>query len=365
MTAAEVIRMRLNNQELLSAQYSKPEDVVQWMAAVQAQDYAGAKWAVGCRMRVAKDKDVDVALDEGRILRTHVLRPTWHFVLPDDIRWMIELTEPRITAFSAKYMRDAGLDQTLFTKTNKIIGKALEKEGHLTKQELGEILKRSRIDTTDLRLTYILFRAELDCIVCSGPRKGKQMSYALLEERAPQARRLTKEEALHELALRYYTSRGPATVRDFIWWSGLSAGDARHAVDLINSAMNKIELNGESYFFSPQSVLPSRLGSVSHLFPAWDEYTVAYKDRTLVVDPEFEQESGNGIFNSNIVTKGKVIGSWKREIKKDKVLINLMYFDSPSQSVMSSINKVATRYGKFIDKEAVTAIVKRKAALKK
>src|SRR5690606_5117870 len=173
-----------------------PEDVIQWMAAVQAQDYAGAKWAIACRMHNAKESDLDNALDEGRILRTHVLRPTWHFVLPDDIRWMIELTEPRITAFSAKYMRDAGLDQSVFNKTNRIISKALEKEGHLTKQELGEILKRSRIDTSEQRLAYILFRAELDCIVCSGRRKGKQMSYALLDERAPKARKLKKEEAL-------------------------------------------------------------------------------------------------------------------------------------------------------------------------
>ena len=364
MTAAEIIRMRLQNQQLLKSEYSKPEDVVRWMTAVQAQDYAGAKWALGCRMQLSKDSDVDAALDEGRILRTHVLRPTWHFVLPDDIRWMIELTEPRISAFSAKYMRDLGLDKKVFTKTNKIIVHALEKEGYLTKQELGDILKASRVDTADLRLTYILFRAELDCLVCSGPRKGKQMTYSLLDERAPAARKLKKEEALYELAIRYFRSRGPATVKDFAWWSGLSAGDARAAGELVNKELNSIDFLGETLFFSPESYLPARLGNISHLFSAWDEYTVAYKDRSLVVDPAFEKESGNGIFNSNIAIKGKVIGSWRREIKKESVHINLNYFDTPSHTVVSSVQKVAAIYARFIDKEPTVKIVKSKSVRK-
>lgn len=192
MTENDVIKIRLKNQHLSNQSFTNAVDIVRSLGAVQAQDYAGAKWSLATRSVGITEDEIDKSFDAGHILRTHVLRPTWHFILPDDIRWMLELTEPRITASSAKYFSDAGLDKTAFKKTNRVLVKALEKQAFMTKKEIGDALQRGGIDTHDLRLTYIIIRAELDQLICSGPRRGKQMTYALMDHRAPNARVLKR-----------------------------------------------------------------------------------------------------------------------------------------------------------------------------
>lgn len=354
--------MRLYNQHLLGSAFEKSEDLVGWMCAVQSQDYAGAKWAVASRLTKSTEQAIDEAVDNGHILRTHVLRPTWHFVLPKDIRWMVELSEPRIAALSAKYMRDLQLDSKVLKKASRVITKVLEKEGHLTRNELGDQLKLSRIDTSDLRLTFILFRAELDCLICSGARKGKQQTYALLEARAPSAKRLTKEEALHELATRYFVSRGPASLKDFTWWSGLSAEDARKAVALVQSELDAAVFGKETYFYKSPNGPLTLPRTFCHMLPAWDEYTVAYKDRSFVIDAAFEADAGHGIFNPNVMVNGKLAGIWRREIKKEKVIINLEYFTKPSHTVANSVIKTAHRYATFIEKDPEIIVKIKKGA---
>lgn len=349
----DIIRLRLHNQQLTQISHDNAIDLMQWMGAVQAQDYAGAKWALGCRLKNGADEDLDTLVDKGQILRTHVLRPTWHFVLPEDIRWMLELTEPRITAFCLKYFKDFQLDKTVFKQSNRTIGKALQRGEHLTKKELGAALQKVGIATNDLRLTFIILRAELDQLVCNGARQGKQFTYALLESRAPKAKILKKDEALAALAKRYFTSRGPATLKDFTWWSGLAAGDARTAFELVQRDFDSDTIHGQLYLFSEPATTARKKST--HLLPAWDEYTVAYKDRSLVIDPAFVDKAGNGIFNYNIVSDGHVIGSWKRVIKKDKVMMDLNYFTTPSQAVTKAVLSAAKRYAKFVGKELEVA----------
>jgi hypothetical protein len=351
MTSQDILRLRLSNQRLTAPTQDDAVALVRWMGAVQAQDYAGAKWALGCRLKGVSDVALDEMIDNGDILRTHVLRPTWHFVLPEDIRWMMTLTEPRITAFGAKYFRDLELDKKLLNRSNRIITKALEGGDHLTKKEIGALLEKNKIATNDLRLTFIIIRAELDQLVCNGARRGKQFTYALLEARAPKAVQLKKDEALTALAQRYFLSRGPATLKDFTWWSGLSPVDARAAVESVKSQFDQETVGGQLYLYASSAIKPASV-SGAHLLPAWDEYTVAYKDRSLVIDPEFSAKAGNGIFNFNIVWKGQIIGAWKRTVKGDKVIVDLNYFRTPSPAVAKKVSSVTNHYAKFLNKKA-------------
>lgn len=352
MTENDVIRMRLQKQHLSKPIFKDPAEIVGWLGAVQAQDYAGAKWSLATRLDGITDEEIDKAFDAGYILRTHVLRPTWHFVLPEDIRWMLELTEPRITAYSAKYFRDVGLDKATFKRTNNIIVKALEKKESLTKKELGDVLQKARINTDDLRLTFIIIRAELDRLICSGPRRGKQMTYALLDHRAPHGRVLKKDEALSELATRYFKSRGPATDKDFGWWSGLSAADVRKAIDIIRTDLVNVELNGQTYhLMSPDGGQILKKPQV-HLLPSWDEYTVAYKDRSLVIDPRFQSVSGHGIFSPIIVVDGKIKGTWRRELKSSSLDFEIRYFAPLSKASRDKVISTAKVYASFLNRKA-------------
>ena len=223
-----IAHQRLHNQRLSSTDFKRPDEVVKWLGAVQAQDYHGAKWALAQRMQGATDARIEKAFTDGAILRTHVMRPTWHFVAPADIRWMLKLTAPRVNAASRYNYRKLELDDAFFHKSNKALARALRGGKQLTRDELRKAVGHVGVATNDLlRFSHILLRAELDGVICSGPRKGKQFTYALLDERTPKSRILARDEALAELTLRYFTSHGPATLQDFVWWSGQATSDAR------------------------------------------------------------------------------------------------------------------------------------------
>ena len=350
MKPQDIIALRLHNQELLKHSFTKPADLVRWLGAVQSQDYAGAKWGLANRLKNPVESKIEDEINNGEILRTHVLRPTWHFVLPEDIRWMIELTEPRISAFSAKYFRDLNLDKTVLKRSNKIIAKALQAGKHFTRKELGEALEKAGIATNDLRLTHITFRAELDQIICSGAKRGKQFTYALLDQCAPNAKRLQHDEALAELSLRYFRSRGPATMKDFTWWSGLSPIDSKRGIEIIKSQLGSCVVDEQTYFFSPSPSYPNKKSTI-YMLPSYDEYTVAYKDRSLVIDPAFEDQAGHGIFNPNIVVNGQVKGSWRRELNGEKIIVEVQYFSPVGSNVHQSVSSIAKRYARFFGKE--------------
>ena len=252
MNDSEILRLRLHNTGLSHSPFKSADDAVSHSGAVQAQNFAAAKWALGLRIKNSTDEDIEKAFNEGTILRTHVMRPTWHFVVPEDIRWMLELTAPRVKTVLAHYNRKLELDDALFAKSNAAIVKALQGHTYLTRQELKTILTNIGIETNVQRLAHIIMWAELDGLICSGPRRGKQFTYALLEERVGKAKKLSREQALAKLALNYFTSHGPAQLKDFSWWSGLTVKDARDALDLIKSKLNQATLDGKTYWFSTQ-----------------------------------------------------------------------------------------------------------------
>lgn len=295
MTNSDLVFARLHNQRLSSTKFTQPVEVVRWFGAVQAQDFNAAKWALALRIRKATDASVEEAFNKGQILRTHIMRPTWHFVAPEDIRWLLQLTAARVNQRCGPNYRKFELDAVVFKRSNKIFTKALQGGKHLTRPALKSMLKADGIDVTDpVRLAHVLLRAELDGVICSGPRIGKQFTYALLEERAPATKTLNRDEALAELTRRYFASHGPATLQDFVWWSGLTVEDARRGIAQVGTPRAAR---------TKQSSLNS-----AHLLPAFDEYFVAYKDRQMTVG----SLSTWDVLGPTFIIDGIAAGTWKR-----------------------------------------------------
>jgi hypothetical protein len=286
--------------------------VVARLCAVQAQDYAGARWALGLRAKGPCDADVEQAFDAGKILRTHVLRPTWHFVVPADIRWMLALTAPRVRAVSAYYDRQHGVDARALRLSRKVFERALRGGRHLTRPQLASALEGAGVSAAGPRLAHLMLHAELDALVCSGPRQGKQFTYALLEERVPRVKELARDEALAELAHRYFSSHGPATLRDFVWWSGLTTRDARAGIGMA-SALDHESVDGRAYWFVPSRATRRSVSPSVHLLPNYDEYVIAYKDRDVILDPTRPSRRGPlDPFAHLLMIDGRLRGTWKR-----------------------------------------------------
>jgi DNA glycosylase AlkZ-like len=353
MTNLDIARQRLYNQLINHTTFEKPEDVVRWLGAVQAQDYAAAKWAVGLRLQGTTDDDIEQAFAGGAILRTHLLRPTWHFVSPADSRWLLALTAPRVHAVNAYWYRKLELDDAIIMNSNAVLAKALQGGKQLTRPELVSVLQQAGIATDDLqRFTYIMMRAELDGIVCSGARRGKQFTYALLDERALQTRTFDRDEALTEFARRYFTSHGPATLQDFVWWSGLTVVDARAGLEMVASQLMHEVVEGQTYWFSTSTPLAFELSQSIYLLPNFDEYTVGYTDRSAVFDVSdlTKFDARGNVLNPTIVLDGRVVGTWKRTIKRDTVMVTPSLFAPLNEVETRSFIESANRYGAFLDR---------------
>jgi hypothetical protein len=322
----DIARLRLANQELLDPPVRDPVDIVRRLGAVQSQDYAGGKWGIGLRGRGLTDAAVEQAVIDGTIVRTHVLRPTWHFMAAADARWMLGLTGARVLAGNASYCRRLGLDEPVFRKSAKILTKALEGGKYLTRTELGAALKRGGIDPSyEQRLAYFMMRAELDALIVSGPRRGKQFTYALFDERVPAASPMPRDEALAELARRYFTTRGPATIHDFSWWSGLTVADAKRAAELAGPDLKTLEVDGIAYRWFERST-PPPTEPIVHLLPNYDEYFIGFKNRSAIgkVVKQFSLLPGNPMFMAHLVMlDGQLIGGWKRSQAEKSATVDM------------------------------------------
>jgi hypothetical protein len=342
------ISLRLRNQKLARPELRRPEDVVAWLGAVQSQDYPGAKWALGLRMNGVTDADVDRAFDDGRILRTHFLRPTWHFVAPADIRWMLALSGPRVNATNAHYYRKVGLDDRTLARCLAAVERALEGGKSLTRQELRSVLEKAGLQSAGMRLAYVMMRAELDGVVCSGPRRGKQFTYALLDERVPRARSLDRDEALAALAKRYFSSHGPATLRDYVWWSGLTTKDARAGIEMAKPALEQKNLNGLTYWHAPSKSLVRRTSSSVHLLPNYDEYLIAYKDRGATASP-LPSPKAFDAYGHFFIVEGRLLGTWRRTIGPTRGSVTVSPLRALARSERRDLDAEVARLGKFLN----------------
>jgi len=351
MPIADVTRRRLQNERLIGAPFEKPEDVVQWLGAVQAQDYPGAKWGIGQRVKDCVDATVEQAYTSGKILRTHVMRPTWHLVIPADIRWMLEISAPRVKATMATYDRQLELDNNVYKRTNAAIVKALQGGAHLTRKELGDALEAAGIAARGQRLGHIVHRAEIEALICSGELQGKQHTYALLEERAPGAKTLPRDEALVELTRRYFTSHGPALAQDFAWWSGLTVADAKAGLEMASQHLLREVVDGKPYWFSPSPATAGLKDPTVHLLPNYDEYLIAYRDHSASLGeslPSGATALYDMLSRHIVVLNGRVAGGWRATMEKSGVRIQTNLPVALGAAQEKALRAAAAAYGRFL-----------------
>ncbi|HEX9091831.1 MAG TPA: winged helix DNA-binding domain-containing protein, partial [Anaerolineales bacterium] len=310
--------MRLTSQQLFETKCTTPKELLSWMVAMQAQDFPMARWAIGARVIGTIDLDVLTALDEAKVIRTHLLRPTWHFVAAEDVYWLLELTAPQIKSSQKARERQLELTETVYAKCNSVIENSLKDVDYLTREQLLDAIQRAGMAIDQNRSAHLLMRAEVDQVICNGPMKSGKLTYALLARRVPKIKRLTKEEALANLAQRYFYSRCPATQQDFAWWSGLPAGDVRQAMDLVRANFQPEKIRSHTYMIPNDLPTLSRRKLSAHLLPSFDEIIVSYNERSVVIPPELETHmkeiSDRGVFRPVIVVNGQVAGIWKRTI---------------------------------------------------
>jgi hypothetical protein len=334
MTSQDIAVRRLFSQQIAGGRFAEPAGLVKWMGCVRAEDPAGARWSIGARIAGSTDDSIGMAFKEGLILRTHVLQPAWHFIAPDDIHWMLALTAPRLKAFNRSLYRSLGLDDIVLKKSKQIIARALKK-GRLTRRELLAYLKEAKCPADDLGLRLLLMDAELDGLICSGSKDGRQFMYTLLEQRIPRTQHFDRVEAIAELTKRYFRSRGPATVYDFTIWSGLRPAEVRSGMEMNKHWLTCEVVNGQEYWFDPSDKAPDQTLSL-HLLPAFDELVVGY--------------ANNGIFKPTVVIDGLTSGTWAQVLEKHTVAIEVSTPVKQSRALSAAIRREAERYSAFLGK---------------
>jgi hypothetical protein len=349
MNHSEMCKLRLANQQLLGSNFKTATEMVGWFGAVQGQEYAYTKWGLGLRLPHLNDADIEQELEEGRLLRTHILRPTWHLLAAGDIRWMMMLSAPRVHQVNGFMYRQTGMDRALLRRCTDLIAKALEGHRHLTRHELQATLAQAGIQAEGPRLAYAVMYAELEAIICNGPRRGKQHTYALIDERVPAAPAKTREEALAELTRRYFLSRGPATAKDFSTWSGLTVADCKKGIDLFRPELYSEKMEGNEYFyFKNRPALGVEPSGALHLLPIYDEYIMGYKDRSayLKLTENIEPKPNFAFFNT-IVLDGQIVGTWKRVFQNKSIEFEYEFFQPLAQEQQLLFNQSVERFGRF------------------
>lgn len=350
---------RLHAQRLTGEHFKSPLDAVRWFGAVQSQDYGGAKWALGQRTFGTTDAELDRLFDEGSILRTHVMRPTWHFVLPEDIRWLVDLTGSRIRIGLAGRHRELGIDEKVVARARAAFIRALSGGRDLTRAELGDALRAARVSPEGQRLPHLITLAELDGLIVSGPRRGKEFTYALLEERVCKVRVLERAEALAELTRRYFVSHGPAQLQDFVWWSGLTMADARSGIARAGRALEREAIDGRDYWFGAGARTAPVGSATAHLLPNYDEYTVGYRDRAAIMHPNVPFEPSLFSFGSilsNVLTiDGRVRGAWRRASARGGVRVELRVLEPLRPHAVAAVEKAVRLMGRFLQRPVEVA----------
>lgn len=350
MDLAAIARHRMRSQRVWGPASKDANDALRWLTAAQAQELPYAKWSLGQRTTGATRTALDRAFDDGKILRTHILRPTWHFVAPQDLRWLMRLSGPRVNAWNARRYRELGLDAKTLTRTNDVIADAIA-ERHLTRRELATVLARKRIDTDGQRMAYIMARAELDSVVCSGAMNGKQQTYALFDERVPAKKGPDGEAALAELARRYFTVRGPATLKDFVWWSGLATRDARTAISSVERDFETLVHDGRTYWFGEASS-PQRPSASARadLVQCYDETIISYTESrkdVLAASGRLAVPLSVDGFMHAILYDGRLLGRWRVATRREGIAVETQIERRLTAAQREAVDEAIDRYRRF------------------
>ncbi len=350
MNLEDVAKLRLINHNIAYSVIKEPGEVVSSLSAIQAQNYQAALWAIGIRSKEVTLPEVESAIAKRVIVRIWLLRGTLHFVAAADVRWMLKLLGPQIIASSAGRHRQLKLDEATFVRAEELFVEALQ-NGHLTRDEMFKVLEKGGISPEGQRGYHILWYASLRGLICFGPQKGKEQTFALLNQYVPKGKSMKQEEALGELAYCYFSSRGPAVLEDFAWWSGLKLCDAKIALEAASPRLRSEAIEGKKYWMPQSTPENGKELATAFLLPAFDEYILGYSDRTFTLEqPHFKKAvSNNGIFYPTIIFNGKVVGTWKRTFKKSNIDIMLSPFKTLTQTQRSSIALAAKHYSRFME----------------
>jgi hypothetical protein len=350
LTLSEIARYRLVNQQLTDSKLRTPVEMAEWFCAVQGQEYAQTKWGLGLRLPHLKDRDIERDIDEGKILRTHLLRPTWHLVSAENIRWLLALTAPRVHAANAYMYRKTELDSKIFNRCIDILIRILQGGRQLTRDEINNEFARNKIAAQSHRLSYIMMYAELEKIICSGSRRENQFTYALLDERVKPGKTITGDEALALLAARYFKSRGPATVHDFSTWSGLTLTECKRGLAMLKDRLETIIAEDTEYYVFSDAVFHKGTARNVQLLPVYDEYIMGYKDRSAILT--YQQSLGSEFNYMNdcmIIYDGQIIGTWKRAIKNKKIELNYDFFTELTRARKKGFDEAIYKFSQFYE----------------
>ncbi|MTI86935.1 MAG: winged helix DNA-binding domain-containing protein [Balneolaceae bacterium] len=353
MTLSDIAAIRLKHQQITGEQVSSPEAVLSHLGAAQAQDYRMVKWAIGLRIPGSTLQSIEQAIAEGRIIRSHLLRPTWHFVSADDYRWILKLTAPRIEVAMRHRHKHLGLTPKRIAKSHRVMEDVLSNDECLLRKELVARLEDAGFENKDNLASHLLLRAEIDGIICSGPTKDKYHTYTLMDKQVPDTPTPDKDEMLERLARRYFNSHGPATLNDFKWWSGLTKTSARKAIQMIEHDFESIEIDSETFWF-PGTLSDFSAPVKAFLLPAFDEYLVSYKSRYRIIPDDIHRKkaiSNNGIFRPVILVNGKIKGLWKWILGDETIHIQARYFNQPNTDEKALVEGAAQSLADFMEKE--------------
>ncbi|QRR03351.1 winged helix DNA-binding domain-containing protein [Dyadobacter sandarakinus] len=356
MKIDDILQIRLANQQIARTTFQSPAEVVSWMLAMQAQDFAGAKWSVALRLPACREQDVDDAIAARTIIRTWPMRGTLHLLAADDARWMLKLLAPRMIARAAGRYRQLELTEKVFSDSIDALSAAMDGRKVLTRSEVYQVLEKSGISTSGQRGIHIIGHLSQTRVLCHGPHQEKQPAYVLMDDWLPATKDIAGEEALATLALRYFTSHGPATIQDFIWWTGLTVKEARLALHLVTQELESIAVDDQTFWMG--QLVPAASGNAVYMFPGFDEYMLGYTNRGLMVPGEHLAEivpGNNGMFMPTIVINGQVAGTWRRTIRKDTVIIEPKLFKAISSANRKLLISAAQKYGSYLDKKVVMA----------
>jgi hypothetical protein len=352
---AHIASQRLAGQGFYAPKLRSPEAVVAWLGAIQAQDYAGVKWSIGLRLPGCNDDDVEQAIASQAVVRTWVMRGTLHFVAAEDARWLLTLLGPRVIAKNERRYRQLELDEATLARSNEILVRALQNFRQLDRAALRDILEEEGISTAGQRLFYMLQRAALDRLICQGTAPKNNPLFTLLPQPEVPGQPLHREVALAELAARYFSSRGPATLDDFVWWSGMLVADAKAGVEAAKHNLVQDRIGDKVYWLAETGPPASGFLPQILLLPGFDEYLVSYRDRSASVPEAYVEawSKSKAMFSPSILLRGQVAGLWKRTIKKNSVLITADRFRELTAGEERSLQEAANEYGRFLNKPAI------------
>lgn len=343
---------RLLNQQIVTNHASDPGQIVAWLGAMQAQDYLGTLWAVGLRLPGSTETIVEQALNDRTIVRTWPMRGTLHIVAAADVRWMLDLLAPRRLAQSAGRRKQLGIDETTLARSRDVCRETLQGGKQLALPAMFALLQAHGIATTGQRGIHILGHLAQEGLLCLGAREGKQFTFTLLDEWAPRAQSLALDAASAELARRYFMSHGPATVRDFAWWTGQTLGAARSGLAAAAAHLEQVQIEGKMYWAAPVASRKNDQASGVHLLPGFDEYMLGYQDRSAILAPEHAPRihpGANGMLNATLIVNGRIQGLWRRTLKKKAVRVAISPFVPLSAAQKQSAAAAAERYAAFLE----------------